>query len=362
MSKPLIAPAASSVSEVIGLLNRNEVYEAFVESGNKLGVITMRDILNVSDISNMKASSLSLYLSKVSPDDTVAKAASLMTEYRLRALPVAVDGAIKGAITAQSLCRALMIAKEFSNVAVDKIMKRNLVTISREASISKARSLMVKNGIDHLPVVDAGRLDGVLLSSAIVYSMFPKEKVRKGTLGGDRAGYSELSVAGLMDEEVLVCAPQEKAAEVLRKVIGQNKTCAIIKLWDELQGIVTYRDFIGLLAEPEELDVPAYIVGLPDDPFEAHLARSKFMREAKMLRKSFSNIEEIRATIKTKEVSSGKRRYEVKASISMHGKVYAYSADGWDLPTLFDEVGDKMKRLLTRKPDRRGKESLRKAS
>lgn len=359
-SKPITASPTSSISEVIGILQNNEAYEVFIEDGNKLGIISMRDILRASDISNMRASSLMTPISKLSPNDTVGKAARLMSDYRLRALPIGKERKIDGAITIQSACHTLLSIKEFETIRIDKIMKKTPITIGKNEPMSKARSLMVKHGIDHLPVLDRGRVCGILLSSQIVLSMFPRERLSKGTLSGETAGYSDLKVAGLMDANLLTCGPEEKAAQVLKKMIEQDKTYAVAKFGDELQGIVTYRDFVGFLAEPEEAAVPAYIVGLPNDPFEAQLAQIKFVKEANALRKSFPNIEEIRATIKTKQVSSGKHRYEVSVSIKTHGKIYAYSADGWDLPLAFDGIQSKMKRLLTQKPDRRQKESIRK--
>ncbi|HVP26191.1 MAG TPA: CBS domain-containing protein [Candidatus Bathyarchaeia archaeon] len=359
-SKPIIASPTSSISEIIGTLQNNKAYEVFIEDGNKLGIISMRDILRASDISNMRASSLMTPISKLSPDDAVGKAARLMSDYRLRTLPIGKEKKTDGAITIQSACQALLSIKEFETIRIDKIMKKTPITIGKNESMSKARSLMVKHGIDHLPVLDKGRVCGILLSSQIVLSMFPRERLPKGTLSGETAGYSDLKVAGLMDANVLTCEPEEKAAQVLKRMIEQDKTYAVAEFGEELQGIVTYRDFVGFLAEPEETAVPAYIIGLPNDPFEAQLAQIKFIKEANALRKSFPNIEEIRATIKTKQVSSGKHRYEVSVSIKTHGKIYAYSADGWDLPLAFDGIQSKMKRLLTQKPDRRRRESIRK--
>jgi CBS domain-containing protein/ribosome-associated translation inhibitor RaiA len=319
----------------------------------------LRDILKAPDISNMKASSIMVPIARLSPNETVGKAARLMSDYRLRALPLGRERRIEGAVTVQALCQSLLSVKEFGQTRVGRVMKRDPVTVGKNDSFSKARSLMTKHGIDHLPVLDSGKLSGILLSSQLVASMFPKERLSKGTLSGETAGYSDLRVQGLMDTNVLTCGPEEKALTVLRRMIEQRKTYALVKLWDELQGIVTYRDFVGLLAEPEESEVPAYLVGLPDDPFEAHLARTKFLREAKTLYKSFPTIQEIRANIKTKKVSSGKQRYEVAVSITTPGKVHAYSADGWDLPQVFDDVGDKMKRLLARKSDNRHRETIR---
>jgi len=361
-SKPIVVSPSSSVSEIIGALQRNDAYEVFVEDGVRTGIITLRDLVKAQDISNMKASTIMMPIARLSPDETVGKAARLMTDYRLRALPIGHEKRIDGAVTVQELCQSLLSIKEFGQTRVDRVMKRNLVTVGKNDSFSKARSLMTKHGIDHLPVVDAGKLCGILLSSQLVASMFPKERLSKGTLSGETAGYSDLRVQGLMDADVLTCGPEEKALTVLKNMIQRRKTYTLVKLWDELQGIVTYRDFVGLLAEPVELDVPVYVIGLPDDPFEAHLAKSKFVREAKILRKSFPTIQEIRATIKTKKASSGKQRYEVSVSITTPGKVHAYSAGGWSLPMVFDDIGDKMKRLLAKKADDRGRQSIRKIS
>jgi CBS domain-containing protein/ribosome-associated translation inhibitor RaiA len=360
LTTPVIVPSSSPVSEIIGIMKNNSLYEVFIQDGSKLGIVPMREVLKASDIMNMKASSLMFSLLKVSPEDTVSRAAKLMNDYRLRTLPVSSQRNIEGAVTAQSVCKALLGVKDFSNVPVNKLMKRNLVTVGKNDSLSKARNLMIENSIDQLPVLDSGKLCGIISSHHIVFLMFPKERLSRDMYFHERIGLADLKVSALMDTDPLVCSPDEKAQEVLKNMLDQGKTYAIVKLWDELQGIVTYRDFVGLLAEPETLEVPAYIVGLPKDPFEAHLAKVKFFREAQSLQKSFPKVEEIRAMIKAKSKSSEKRRYEVRVSIKAAGNVFTYSEEGWDLPTLFDGIQSKMKRLVTQKRDRRRRESIRK--
>lgn len=180
-------------------------------------------------------------------------------------------------------------------------------------------------------------------------------------LSGEAKRYSDIKVADLMDTDVLACEPDENASDVLRRMMERGKTYVAVKQWEELQGITTYRDFVELLVEPEEFDVPAYIVGLPNDPYESHLARAKFFKAAKALRRSFPDIEEIRATIKTKSEPSGSHRYEINVSVEAHGKIHSFSAAGWDLPLAFDELQGKMKRMPTQKPDRRRKQRSRKS-
>ena len=351
-SKPIIVSSTSPISEVMGILKQSNAYEVFIQEGDKVSTITIREILKAADIS-MKVSSLMFYVPKLSPDDTVGKAARLMNDYRLRALPIVnQEGTIEGAVTTKSLSQALLSVRVFRSVKIGKIMTRKPTTIDKGESAAKARSIMLKNGIDHLPVLDSGMLCGILLSNHIVLSMFPREGMERGAFVSAPSSHLDIKVSGLMDSNVLVCDPKERASAVLKRMIENEKTYYIVHHWREIQGIVTYRDFAVFLAEPEKLDIPAYIVGLPDDPFEAQLARIKFMRNAKALRKSFPKIEEIRSTIRIRDISGGRCRYEVNVLIRMAGKRYIYSQDGWELPSIFDLITNKMMRLLTKKRKR----------
>lgn len=97
-----------------------------------------------------------------------------------------------------------------------------------------------------------------------------------------------------------------------------DKTCALITVLDMVQGIVTLRDYVKLVAEPEvKPEIPVYMVGLPEDPFEAEVAKSKFLNAVGKLKRGFPEIEEARSVIKISESFKGKerRRYEVDAVI-----------------------------------------------
>ena len=358
-SRPLTVSPMSTLSEIMGILDRNDAYEVFIEDNDKVGVVSIRDILRAQNILGMKASSLMTVVHKLSPNDSLERAAAFMCDYRLRALPVG-EKKLDGTVTAQAVCRALLPIKEFGEITVDKLAKKNPITIDIDDSVSKARSKMVEHSIDHLPVLNSGRVRGILLSNEVVLSMFPKEKLEQGALTGEATRHSSIKASELMDTNILACNPDERASDVLRRMLEQEKTYALMKQWDELQGIATYRDFVTLLVEPEKPDFPAYIVGLPDYPFEATLAKSKFFKEAKALRRSFPDMEEIRATIKTKSMPI-KSRYEISVFIEIGGKIHAYSMEGWDLPMAFEGLQGKMKKILTQRRSRRKRVNTRKS-
>ena len=99
-------------------------------------------------------------------------------------------------------------------------------------------------------------------------------------------------------------------------------------------------------------DAPYYIVGLPEEPTEAAEAKLKFERLASELCKVFPFIEEIRAVVKSKKASKTHARYEVSVEVYTPKERHAFSETGYNLAVVFDELGPKMKRLLSSKRSR----------
>jgi ribosome-associated translation inhibitor RaiA len=130
-----------------------------------------------------------------------------------------------------------------------------------------------------------------------------------------------------------------------------SKTCVLVVQWEELQAIATQRDFMTLLAEPEpEPEVPVFMVGLPEDPFESEATKAKFKRIVRQLRKVFPDILEARSIIKSQHKAGKERgRYEVTVQIRTPRNSFTYSEEGWELPLVYDLITDRLKRLLTQK-------------
>ena len=82
-----------------------------------------------------------------------------------------------------------------------------------------------------------------------------------------------------------------------------------------MQGIITYRDIINLLGEKVEEEIPIFLIGLPDDPLDEELAKSKFTKLVKLLKKIYPDIEQARCRVKIREIQGARKRYEVDVSI-----------------------------------------------
>jgi len=105
LTKPVTISPSAPVSKVIGLLRENKAYEAFVTEQKEVqGIVTIRDILRAKHIATGKISSLMTRIPRLKPEDDVSLAARIMTEHRIRAVPVAEEGKLIGQLTAASIC------------------------------------------------------------------------------------------------------------------------------------------------------------------------------------------------------------------------------------------------------------------
>jgi len=140
----------------------------------------------------------------VSPDTKVIEVASLMCLYRFHGLPVVdVDNSLVGVIAEKDVLYSLfpkidrLMAEGMANVDLDQamgeyknvldlpasaLMARNPVTVPSDMHLLRAATIMVRHGFRRIPVVDNGKLMGVLSLGDVHKAIF------HATLSGNLKG------------------------------------------------------------------------------------------------------------------------------------------------------------------------------
>lgn len=72
----------------------------------------------------------------------------------------------------------------------------------------------------------------------------------------------------------------------------------------------------------------------------------KFERLSSEITKVFPLVREIRAVVKSKKASKDHARYEVSVEIYTGKERHVFTEVGYNLPSVFETLGPKMKRLL----------------
>lgn len=99
----------------------------------------------------------------VSPDDAVLDLARLMTERHIGAVLVLDGDAPLGIVSERDLTtRVLLPGLDPSTTRAEQVMTRDMVAVSPTTSIHQAMAVMTRQRCRHLPVMEGGKLVGLV--------------------------------------------------------------------------------------------------------------------------------------------------------------------------------------------------------
>jgi CBS domain-containing protein len=120
----------------------------------------------------------------VAPSATMYEAIALMAARRVAAVLVISEGALVGIISTRDYGREIVLKEKSSrDVRVHEIMTTSLITITPQTTVLEAMSLMTARHIRHLPVLEQGKLVGIvsmadLMSEVITGQAFTIDQLR----------------------------------------------------------------------------------------------------------------------------------------------------------------------------------------
>ena len=95
-------------------------------------------------------------------DDTLAEAARKMWKQQTGSLLVMDGEDLVGIITERDVLKAAATGASMDETRISQVMSKDLVTVGPGTSLREAAKVMADRWIRHLPVLDAGRLVGIL--------------------------------------------------------------------------------------------------------------------------------------------------------------------------------------------------------
>lgn len=361
ISKATIIEPSDTLSSVIGKITKNNAYDAFYLNGKSTLSTNVRTLLNAKNITAMKVESFLYPIPHLNPNDSIQKAANIISHYRIREVPVVQKNKIIGVVTAQRILK-LLSTKDNKWIKANLIYTQNPIIISSEESLSNARRIMTTKRIDHLPVMSEGKIKQVLTSAHIIEFILPQERQSKKSMGSKTTHKLESKIGNTGSTRIPQCSPNDDLNKILNSMLKTNTSCCLVNLWDNLQGIITFRDILELLASKIETPIPLYIIGLPEDQKNVNLISKKFENTLKRVQGVYSEIQEARVSIKQQRTGSKKEgKYEVSIMIiTPHHAPMIYTSVGFDLSEVLEELSDKLHDTLSKRAKNRSKDSIRK--
>lgn len=125
----------------------------------------------------------------VSPDDTVFQALQLMAHHEISAVLVLKDGHLAGIFTERDYARKLVLQGRSSReTLIGDLMTQNLLTVSPGQTVEDIMNIMTENRFRHLPVVERGRLLGMVTIGDAVKAVIDAQQHTINQLSGYIAG------------------------------------------------------------------------------------------------------------------------------------------------------------------------------
>jgi len=241
------------VSRAIGIMREHNAPLVIVvdklENGRILGAITERMIMRATyNPDAMKSKTVAARIPRISSSASVAEAARLMLENHVLALPVEEDGKIIGVIAVEDVVHA-MGDEFFSKIRVGDVMSRELVSIGPRDTVGQAIALMREHGISRLPVVDGGKLVGVVTIHDIIIKVIqPRQRVTRGEYAGEKLRTLSHQVKDIMTTDVIVARPDEPLSTAMRRMLEADVSCLIVVHDGRPVGILTRTDILAPIA------------------------------------------------------------------------------------------------------------------
>jgi len=95
-------------------------------------------------------------------DDTLAEAARKMWQQQTGSLLVMEGEDLVGIVTERDVLKAVAAGVKLDETRVSEVMTKDLVTVGPGTSLREAAKIMTDRWIRHLPVLDSGKLVGVM--------------------------------------------------------------------------------------------------------------------------------------------------------------------------------------------------------
>ncbi|HLS82820.1 MAG TPA: CBS domain-containing protein [Steroidobacter sp.] len=113
----------------------------------------------------------------IGPDEPVFEAIRTMAIEHIGALPVVSDGELVGIVSERDYARKVILrGRSSADTSVGEVMSSPVVTVSADETVHHCMEIMTERRIRHLPVVENGRLTGIVSIGDLVKAVIEEQQ------------------------------------------------------------------------------------------------------------------------------------------------------------------------------------------
>jgi CBS domain-containing protein len=113
----------------------------------------------------------------VEPGDPVLEAIRLMAEHHVGALLVMRGDEVLGIVSERDYARkVILLGRSSADTPVGQIMSSPVITVSLDSTVQECMQIVTEQRVRHLPVVDKGRVIGVVSIGDLVKAVIEEQQ------------------------------------------------------------------------------------------------------------------------------------------------------------------------------------------
>ncbi|WP_292460963.1 CBS domain-containing protein [Methanothermococcus sp.] len=312
------------ISKAIGIMENNHFHNLIVIDENEIYMVTIHDLLLASSL-NENVDGLMFKPHCINQNTPVIEGVCEIINSGQRAAPIVDEkGKLAGIVTDYDIMKRAANSELLKDVKVTKIMTKSPITIDKDESIGKARSLMKKYNIGRLIVLDKeGNPTGIVTEDDILRKVFkPKKKMTIGEYAGEKVPRMAQPVSIIMNSPIITADIESSIVDVAKLMEKHDIRGVPITKKGTLRGIVTRIDIMKYLKEfKEESVIEVDLCGEFDEEMK-ELAERILMTEVKKIAKQSKRLHWIKIVIKKEHDKGGVPYYNVKIYVKTPRKLY----------------------------------------
>jgi PAS domain S-box-containing protein len=216
----------------------NDLTEVQVRSVSSDRLVTSsRTWLEVADV-------MSKDVATISPNETVVSAAKMMSEKKISCMVIMDNETVAGILTETDvLTRVAGKGKDFYQTKLGQIMSCPVESVRSDLSVLDAAKIMGEKHIKRLPILDGGKLAGIVTQTDLVRALTSYGLWR--------------DVSAIMSRDVAAIQRNANVAEAADVMTAQDISCIVVLDGDQVAGVLTEKDLLGRVVALQR--DPAYV-------------------------------------------------------------------------------------------------------
>lgn len=230
-------------NKLLGIVTAMDILD-FLGGGSKFDIIEKKHEDNfLSAINDSVKEIMTREAVSITPKYSIRESVDLMLEKGIGSLPIVdKEDKLVGIVTERDF--ALALAGSLTTETVGDIMIKDVITTTPGTPIESCSKIMVRNNLRRIPVVEEGKLIGIVTSTDILRFFGDKEMFASMT---SNSGLDVLKrkISEIIKPNILVTESNVRLGDLCGLLAEKNIGGVPVVDDDELVGIVTERDILN---------------------------------------------------------------------------------------------------------------------